>query len=214
MDFQNYPWYGQLAIFLFMGGILIGLFYFFIYSENQSRIVSISTQIENLEKEIRALEKKKSQVKELEAEVAANKATLEKLKEILPEQKEVSQILKKVQSIITSARLDIQKWSTMAEQPKEIYVEVPFGITVDGNYHNLGMFFDQLAKLKKIFTVNNLTLKPLSKMTRDFTVKATFTAITYTFKEKAKGPAKKVAPPKRVTPPPSEEAGGREMEGV
>lgn len=215
MELQNLPWYGQLVVFLLIGGIVFAIFYFAYYSDGQSRIVSISTQIVNLEKEIRALEKKKSQVKELEAEVAANKATLEKLKEILPEQKEVSQILKKVQSIITSARLDIQKWSTMSEQPKEIYVEVPFGITVDGNYHNLGMFFDQLAKLKKIFTVNNLTLKPLSKMTRDFTVKATFTAVTYTFREKAKTPAKKAAPARRAAPPRSEEeGGGREMEGV
>jgi len=213
MELQNLPWYGQLLVFLLIGGIFFGIFYFAYYSDNQSRIVSISNQIVNLEKEIRTLEKKKTQVKELEAEVAANKATLEKLKEILPEQKEVSQILKKVQSIITSARLDIQKWSTLQEQQKEIYVEVPFGITVDGNYHNLGMFFDQLAKLKKIFTVNNLTLKPLSKMTRDFTVKATFNAVTYTFKEKASAPAKKAAPPKRRTPPPSED-GGKEMEGV
>jgi type IV pilus assembly protein PilO len=214
MELQNLPWYGQLLVFLVIGGIVFLIFYFAYYSDNQARIVTISNQIVELEKEIRTLEKKKTQVKELEAEVAANKATLEKLKEILPEQKEVSQILKKVQSIITSARLDIQKWSTMSEQSREIYVEVPFGITVDGNYHNLGMFFDQLAKLKKIFTVNNLTLKPLSKMTRDFTVKATFTAVTYTFKEKGIAPAKKAAPPKRRTPPPSEEGGGKEMEGV
>jgi type IV pilus assembly protein PilO len=210
MELQNLPWYGQLAVFLVIGGIIFLIFYFAYYTDGQSRIESISTQIVNLEKDIRALEKKKSQVKELEAEVAANKATLEKLKEILPERKEVSEILKKVQSIITSARLDIQKWSTLPEQAKEIYVEVPFGITVDGNYHNLGMFFDQLSKLKKIFTVNNVTLKPLSKMTRDFTVKATFNAVTYTFKEKGKGPAPKAAPPRRRAPASDE---GKGLEG-
>lgn len=198
MELQNLPWYGQLLIFMLIGGIIFGIFYFVYYSDSQSRITGISKQIETLENDIRALEKKKSQVKELEAEVAANKATLEKLKEILPEKKEVSEILKKVQSIVTSARLDIQKWSTMAEQQKEIYVEVPFGITLDGNYHNLGMFFDQLSKLKKIFTVNNLTLKPLSKMTRDFTIKATFTAVTYTFREKPTAKKAPAAPPKRT----------------
>jgi hypothetical protein len=48
-------------------------------------------------------------------------------------------------------------------------------------------------------------------MTRDFTVKATFTAVTYTFKEKGTATAKKAAPPpRRRTPPPSEEGGGRD----
>lgn len=214
MELQNLPWYGQLLIFMLIGGIVFGIFYFVYYSDSQTRIAGLSKQIGVLENDIRALEKKKSQVKELQAEVAANKATLEKLKEILPEKKEVSEILKKVQSIVTSARLDIQKWSTMAEQKKEIYVEVPFGISLDGNYHNLGMFFDQLAKLKKIFTVNNLTLKPVSKMTRDFTIKATFTAVTYTFREKEAASAKKAPAPKRKAPPPSEEGGKGSEEGM
>ncbi|MCP5104795.1 MAG: type 4a pilus biogenesis protein PilO, partial [bacterium] len=184
MELQNLPWYGQLAVFLLIGLILFGIFYFAYYSDNQARIEGITKQVEALEKEIRALEKKKGKIKEMQAEVEAKQAVLEKLKEILPEKKEISQILKKIQAIITTARLDIQKWTTMGERAKEIYVEHPFGITVDGNYHNLGMFFDQLSRLKKIFTVSNLSLKPRSKMNRSYTVKATFTALTYTFREK------------------------------
>ncbi len=191
MELQNLPWYGQLLIFLLVGGILFGIFYFAHYADTQTRIKGITTQIERLEKEIRQLEKKKSKIKDMQAEVEQKKAVLEKLKEILPEKKEISQILKKVQSIITSARLDIQKWNTLAERGREIYNEVPFGITVEGNYHNIGMFFDQLAKLKKIFTVSNLSLKPLSKMTRAYTVKADFTAVTYTFREKGATKKKK-----------------------
>ncbi len=184
MELQNLPWYGQLLVFLLIGGILFGIFYFAHYADTQTRIEGIESQIEILEREIRQLEKKKSKIKDMQAEVEQKKAVLEKLKEILPEKKEISQILKKVQSIITSARLDIQQWNTLPERGREIYNEVPFGITVEGNYHNLGMFFDQLSKLKKIFTVNSLSLKPLSKMSRAYTVKANFTAVTYTFREK------------------------------
>jgi Tfp pilus assembly protein PilO len=44
------------------------------------------------------------------------------------------------------------------------------------------MFFDQLSKLKKIFTVSNLSITPASKMTRSYTIRASFVASTYTFK--------------------------------
>lgn len=186
MELQNLPWYGQLLVFLLIGGIVFGIFYFAYYSDNQAKIRGITSQIDRLEKEIRGLERKKSKIKDMRAEVESKKAVLEKLKEILPEKKEISQILKKIQSIITTARLDIQKWTTVGERAKEIYVEHPINIVVDGNFHNMGMFFDQLSKLKKIFTVANLRLSPLTKMTHTYTVKATFTALTYTFREGGK----------------------------
>jgi type IV pilus assembly protein PilO len=87
---------------------------------------------------------------------------------------------------VSGARLRIQRWTTQARRRQEIYVEHPIAITVDGNYHNLGIFFDQLAKLKKIFTVNNLSIRPIPRMTSTFTIKASFTASTYTFRERKK----------------------------
>ncbi len=191
MELQNLPWYAQLLVFLVIGGIVFGIFYFAYYADNQNKVTTITSQIDALEKEIRGLERKKGKIKDMRSEVESKKAVLEKLKEILPEKKEISQILKKIQSIITTARLDIQKWTTVGERAKEIYVEHPINIVVDGNFHNMGMFFDQLSKLKKIFTVANLKLSPLPRMTHTYTVKASFTALTYTFRERKKGGSKK-----------------------
>lgn len=189
MELQNLPWYGQLLVFLLIGGILFGIFYFAYYSDGQAKIESMTRQIEELEKEIRTLEKKQSKIKLLRAEVEAKRAVLEKLKEILPEEKEIAQNLKKIQAIITTARLDISRWNTQSVRPKNFYSEHPYQIQLEGNYHNLGMFFDQLAKLKKIFTISNLSLTPRNDMTRSFTVKAGFTASTYTFNPQKKAGA-------------------------
>ena len=184
MDLQSLPWYGQFAVFLLIGGILFGIFYMVYYSDGESRIESLDSQIESLDREIKRAEKKEMQLKQIQAEKEQKEKVLAKLKEILPEENEISQILRKIQSIISGARLKIQRWNTQAKRRQEIYVEHPIGITVDGNYHNLGIFFDQLAKLKKIFTVNNLNIRPIPRMTSTFTVKASFTASTYTYQER------------------------------
>ena len=184
---ENLPWYGQFGICIAIGGLIIGIFYFTHYSGNQDTIERMSKQIDGLEKEIRGLEKKQSKIKEMREEVEAKKVVLEKLKEILPEEKEVSQNIKKIQSIINNANLNIQNWVAQAERPQQIYMEIPFNIALEGSYHNLGQFFDQLSKLKKIFTVSNLKLSPISKMTRTYTIKANFTASTYTFMTKKPG---------------------------
>lgn len=193
MDLQSLPWYAQLLVFLLVGGILFGIFYMLYYSDGQNKIRGLETQIEKLEIEIKKAEKKEAQLAQIKEEKEAKEKVLEKLKEILPEEKEIAQILRKVQGILTTARLKIQKWTGQKEKPREIYVEHPISITLDGNYHNLGQFFDQLSKLKKIFTVNTLRISPIAKMTAQNTIKASFTAATYTYKEstRKKAPAKR-----------------------
>jgi type IV pilus assembly protein PilO len=191
MDLQSLPWYGQFLVFLFIGGVVFGMFYMLHYSENQNTIASLEKQIEDVEMEIKRAEKKEGQLKQIQEEIKAKEKVLDDLKEVLPEEKEVSQILRKVQGILSGARLRIQNWNTQATRRKEVYMEHPFSISVQGNYHNLGMFFDQLSRLKKIFTVNSVRIRPLKQMTSTFSINVSFTTSTYTYKERQKAKKKR-----------------------
>jgi len=185
MELQSLPWYGQLAVFLAIGLIVLGIFYYVHYSPNEEQIESIELEIENVEREIKRAEKKESKLKLIEEELETKQAVLEKLKAILPEKEEISQGLKKIQSIIASARLRIQKYDPQNLRPREVYTESPISIVLEGNYHNLGIFFDQLSKLKKIYTVDGLNVTPLSRADREYTIRASFTATTYLYRETA-----------------------------
>ena len=46
MELQNLPWYGQLLVFLVVGAVLFGIFYFVVYSPTQDEITSIVDQSE------------------------------------------------------------------------------------------------------------------------------------------------------------------------
>lgn len=183
MDLQSLPWYAQLGVFLVIGAILLGIFYYVQYSPNQSTIKGLDSKIETLDAEIRKAEREEPKLKKMQEELANKREVLEKLKSILPEKSEISQILKKIQSIISSTRLEIQIFTPKADQPRDIYIEKPIAINVDGNFHNLAIFFDQLSKLRKIFTVDNLSLTPFKNMSRDFTIQAKFTTVTYIYRD-------------------------------
>jgi type IV pilus assembly protein PilO len=185
MDLQTLPWYGQFAVFLVIGAIVLGIFYYIHYSPNQATIKGLETQIENLDIEIRKAEREEKKLKQIQEELEAKRAVLEKLKSILPEKSEISQILKNIQSIIQNVKLEIVNFSPRGEQRKEVYIEKPINISIEGSYHNLGIFFDQLSKIKKIFTVDNLNIRPFNRMSRDFTIQASFTAVTYLYREQA-----------------------------
>lgn len=202
-DFQNLPWYGQLLVFLVVGVILFGIFYFVVYSPTQDKIGKIVVQSEKLQEEIRKAEKNESRMKKLEEEIASNAAILEDLKGILPEKQEVSQILRKIQAIASNARLRTSTFNFSKETPRDYYFERPIIISLDGNYHNLGIFFDQVSRLKKIFTIDGLSISPLKGMTYDYTVQAKFTATTYIYREggAVKKPVARRAPPRRGAQP-------------
>jgi len=194
MELQNLPWYGQLIVFLIIGGILFGAFYYFYYSPNLDVIADLDRQITDLDKEIQKGKDAYQKIDKIKEENDNKKKVLEKLKSVLPERKEISQILKKIQSIITSARLEMLKFAPQREKQKDIVIEWPIVINVNGNYHNLGSFFDQISRLKKIFTINKLNIKPLKQMTPDRTINAGFVATTYIYHErvvKRKGKKKK-----------------------
>lgn len=201
MDIQNLPWYGQLLIFLVVGVVLFGIFYFIVYSPTQDEIAAIVAQSEKLQEEIRKAEKNESKLKKLEEEKANNETILEELKGILPEKQEVSQILRKIQAIASNARLKTSTFTFNNESRRDIYLEWPIAISLEGNYHNLGMFFDQVARLKKIFTIDGLTIAPLNSLSYDYTIKANFVATTYIYSESAaRKPVGKKAPKRAAKP--------------
>jgi type IV pilus assembly protein PilO len=198
MEIQNLPWYGQLLVFLVVGVVLFGIFYFLIYSPTQDEVTSIVIQSEQLQEEIRKAERNQDKLKKLEEEKALNEKILEDLKGILPEKKEVSQILRKIQAIASNARLKTSTFTFGAEKNREIYLEWPIAISLEGNYHNLGIFFDQVSRMKKIFTIDGLHISPLSSLSYDYTITVTFTATTYIYHENA--PAKPVVKRARTRP--------------
>ncbi|TFG80358.1 MAG: hypothetical protein E4H23_02770 [Chrysiogenales bacterium] len=203
MEIQNLPWYGQFLVFLIVGVVLFGIFYFVIYSPTQDEIASIVVQSERLEDEIRKAEKNESKLEKLKTEKAHNEGTLEALKGILPEKKEVSQILRKIQAIASNARLKTSTFNFNKETNREIYLEWPIAISLEGNYHNLGIFFDQVARLKKIFTIDGLNITPLRSLSYDYTIQANFTATTYIYREggKIRQAVPKRAPARRPAEP-------------
>lgn len=188
-----------MLVFLVVGAVLFGIFYFVVYSPTQDEIGSIVAQSEQLQEEIRKAERNQDKLKKLEEEKALNEKILEDLKGILPENEEVSQILRKIQAIASNARLKTSTFTFGAKVNREIYLEWPIAITLEGNYHNLGIFFDQVSRMKKIFTIDALHLTPLPSLSYDYTITASFTATTYIYREKA-APKKSAARGPRTQP--------------
>ena len=189
MDLESLPWYGQFLVFLIIGIIILGIFYYVYYSPKQDDIGRIEGQIDDVEMEIKRAEKKKNKLSQMKEQLENTKEFLEKLKGILPEKEEISQIIKNIQVNISNTRLKIFTFTPKPERKNSnaVYIEKPYSISVEGNYHNLGIFFDQLSRLKKIFTVDVLKITTAKKGSAEFTIRANFTASTYLYRKTKDG---------------------------
>jgi type IV pilus assembly protein PilO len=52
------------------------------------------------------------------------------------------------------------------EQRKEFYAEIPIQVRVKGQYHAVGRFFDDLAHLERIISVNGIQIEATSQETQ------------------------------------------------
>jgi len=105
-----------------------------------------------------------------------------RVKKSLPEGKEIPSLLISISRSGHEAGLEFLLFERKDAVSKEFYAEIPIAIRVAGSYHNVGGFFDKVAKLNRIVNIRNIKM-----IATDSGVKETScTATTYMFVEKPK----------------------------
>jgi len=175
------PLAGQLGVSVFLAALICGLFYYFWYSDALDREKAKKTRLEQLQKEIRALEVTANKLQEFQREVQLLEAKLETLKRILPPEKEMPDLMRRVQYLCAQSNLVIKKFTPGPVATKEFYQEVPINLDVEGTYHNLGAFFDRISRLSRLVNMGSIKVKAQQAPTASNTIAASAVATTYVY---------------------------------
>ena len=99
----------------------------------------------------------------------------------LPNSHETPGLLDDITFIGTISGLDFVKLEWQPEISKEIYIELPIDIEVNGSYHSFGNFVSKIAGLPRIVTLHDFTIDimPTSKDTLNLKLEAK----TYRYQE-------------------------------
>ena len=143
----------KIIVLLLVLGALTLVYYYLFYAPQQEELNVLKGQLSNLVKELneskaihRDLEKFKAQVATLNAELTVVRAQL-------PDEKEIPEILKNISALGKESQLEFILFRPKPEEPQQFYARVPIDLTVIGNYHNTGIFFDKVSKLPRIINV-------------------------------------------------------------
>jgi type IV pilus assembly protein PilO len=182
------PLAGQLGVSLLLAAIMGGAFYYFWYSDKLDEEKTKRARLEQLQKDIRALEVTANKLQEFQREVQLLEAKLETLKRILPPERETPDLMRRVQYLAAQSNLVIRRFTPATPVSKDFYQEVPINVDVEGTYHMLGQFFDRVSRLSRLVNMGSIKIHNQANQTASNTIAASAVATTFVYVETPPAP--------------------------
>lgn len=103
----------------------------------------------------------------------------------LPEEKEIDELLAQLNDVGKKAGLEISKVEPQPEASAGFYAKIPIKMAVSGNYHEVAMFLQELASMRRIVNVDNIKLTQPTMKNDKVVLASDFQATTFRFLDQA-----------------------------
>ena len=183
------PLWQRLLILVFLWLIIIGAFYYFLYSGKLAEKKALTTKLEGLKNTAAEKQRIASNLPKFRQEREELNKEFQKALLQLPNEKEIANLLENISEAARSARLDILTFKPGKETPKGFYAEVTIDMKVEGAYASIMTFFEKVAALPRIVNMGGLNITGGAKEVRgEAVLAATFVATTFKFVPQAEAP--------------------------
>jgi type IV pilus assembly protein PilO len=134
------------------------------------------------------LQRKLSEVRLVAGNIAAFETEIEglslKLKKALrqlPNEKQLEVLLTDISNLGKTAGIEITSFQRKEEVLHDFYAEVPIAIQINGEYHDIGKFFELLSQLKRIVNMGSLKIVVSKESLESTRLRVTGVATTFRF---------------------------------
>ena len=185
----------RICIGIFL--VIIGSFVWFSYLPKIETQKNLIKDKQNLEKKLIIAKKHARDLKKHKNKIKAAKTKFKEVMLSLPEKEEIPSLISAISASGQESGLEFLLFQPKGEKRKDFYAEIPVSIQVTGNFHNIVLFFDKVARLSRIVNIRNIKIsgaKGKSKTSDSNKLNTSCTAVTYKFVDPV---AKKKKPGKR-----------------
>jgi type IV pilus assembly protein PilO len=199
LSLTKLPWYAQIGAFAALALGSVGAFYYYYEMPAQAALAQRQEQLIGLQRKIAIGQATAKKLPEFRAQIDDLEGRLTSLRAVLPDEKDAADLLRRMQTVATQSNLTIKSFTPKAIITKQMHVEWPISLELDGTYHNLALFFDRVGKFTRIVNISGLEVKAKATPDARATITATCTATTFVLLDEPV-PAKPGAAPKPGTP--------------
>jgi type IV pilus assembly protein PilO len=158
----------QIAGVVIFAALAIGYVFFlssilpFGFKVRSGEIASLEAEYEQLSADLMKAKQTASRLPQVKAEYDQLSKNWEETKSLLPTEKEMAELLTQVTVAGQRTGVDFHLFQPRPPAPREIYMENPIEVTVQGGYHDIGSFLGRVSNLPRIVNVKSIDLKNVS----------------------------------------------------
>jgi type IV pilus assembly protein PilO len=152
----------------------------FLYKPKYEKINSLTAELKKVEKQLVKAKKNAAELEKFQAKMREAEAQFKLAMKALPEKEEIPSLLTSISQSGQDVGLEFLLFEPKAENRKEFYAEIPVAMNIKGDYHNLAIFFDKVARLSRIVNIRGISMSRIQD-TNDLSTACT--AVTYKFVE-------------------------------
>ncbi len=183
--FIKLPSSQKMAIVVVLYGVLVGAFWYFLYTPKADELDQLVAASRKLQDERNKTQDIADNLERFKQEVEALNEDLNRALKELPNSREITQLLKRVSTIGKKIGLEFLLFQPLPEVQEGFYAQVPVKIEISGSYHEIAMFFDRIGKLSRIVNINNIQMSKPTERGGKIILKTSGKATTYRFVDKA-----------------------------
>lgn len=149
----------NLALFgiIILTGIIV--FWFNLLGPINERKSFASEKMESLSEEFERLKGAQKDILQLRSQSDQLRVKIEKARRELPDRREIPTLLSSISERAKDAGLEVRLFQTREEVLGQFYAEVPVQIVVQGTFHQVVRFFDEVTRFDRIVTVSEISMK-------------------------------------------------------
>jgi len=161
--------------------LLFALYYSFFYAPRSDRMAKLADSVEISRNEKQLKTGRVVNMARLQADLVEIEAKLKEAVAQLPDRKEIPDLLTNLSNKAREAGLEILLFRPRAENFQDFYAEIPVDIVVRGGFYNSVAFFDDVSKLNRIVTIDNIDFRNPKVNGDQVTMDISNLATTYRF---------------------------------
>jgi type IV pilus assembly protein PilO len=178
---EGKPWYAGLIVGLIVAALLFWGAHYLFFGPMKNEIGSLEGRLDDLQTKIQEGRSAQARLPQFREQVRRLELELDKLLRILPARLNTQEILRNVRTLAEQGDFDLKEFEPGGLVDQEFYQEWPIRIRMEGQYHNLAVFFDKIRRYPRIFNIENLEITNRREAGTPHTLTGSFTAKTFVY---------------------------------
>jgi type IV pilus assembly protein PilO len=176
---KNLAIHWQILVLVSLAVLLYTAFWYTVTSPIRVETTQVEDEANALKQKNEAARIATERIEEFRALAQAKNAEYEELKVLLPEQREITNILQGLQDTARGARLTLLRFSPKEDSPQGFITAKPVEVEVSSTFQNLRAFYAQMARVPRIVSITDFSIRQRPKQAGDKTLDSQFLLSAY-----------------------------------